>query len=105
MKCLPFGAFRPPRWPLVVATGLSAQNGAEDTPRELRGPILRPFLRPRSPSSERLKPFRMFWRQSSPATSAGTVWSFIYFAGSLIDERRHVSTTVSGVWANLFLRS
>eukprot|EP00969_Alexandrium_andersonii_P072717 3208931-Alexandrium_andersonii.AAC.1 len=42
----PFGAFRPTGRLLVTAIGLSAHNDAERTPRELRGPILRPFLGP-----------------------------------------------------------
>eukprot|EP00969_Alexandrium_andersonii_P369810 15475963-Alexandrium_andersonii.AAC.1 len=37
----------------------------------------------------------MFRRPSSLATSAGTVWSQIYFTGNTINERMHIST----VWA------
>eukprot|EP00969_Alexandrium_andersonii_P313021 13830718-Alexandrium_andersonii.AAC.1 len=38
-----FGAFRPPGALLVVAIGLSEQNGVERIPWELWGPILDSF--------------------------------------------------------------
>eukprot|EP00969_Alexandrium_andersonii_P187445 8282274-Alexandrium_andersonii.AAC.1 len=37
--------------------GMCANSGAEGTRRELRGPSLRPFLGPLSPSSESLQDF------------------------------------------------
>eukprot|EP00969_Alexandrium_andersonii_P331303 14643250-Alexandrium_andersonii.AAC.1 len=43
---------------LVGRFGICAKSGAECTPRELRGQILRPSLGPRSSSFERLKQFR-----------------------------------------------
>eukprot|EP00969_Alexandrium_andersonii_P136873 6055568-Alexandrium_andersonii.AAC.1 len=47
--------WEPPEQPLfAVIFGISANNGAERTPRELRGSMLRPFLGPRSSSSEGL---------------------------------------------------
>eukprot|EP00969_Alexandrium_andersonii_P179892 7951532-Alexandrium_andersonii.AAC.1 len=39
--------------------GICANNGAERTPRELGGPILRPRLGPRSSRFERVKRFCM----------------------------------------------
>eukprot|EP00969_Alexandrium_andersonii_P270758 11967447-Alexandrium_andersonii.AAC.1 len=47
----------PERPPSAIGLGISANNGAEGTPRELRTPRLRPLLGPRSSSSERLKQF------------------------------------------------
>eukprot|EP00969_Alexandrium_andersonii_P168829 7461418-Alexandrium_andersonii.AAC.1 len=45
---------------LIATIGFSNQNGAERTPRELRGPILRSFLGPRGSRFERLKRSCMF---------------------------------------------
>eukprot|EP00969_Alexandrium_andersonii_P147261 6511860-Alexandrium_andersonii.AAC.1 len=39
----------------ISGFGTCANTCEERTPRELRGPVLRPFLGPRSSSSERLK--------------------------------------------------
>eukprot|EP00969_Alexandrium_andersonii_P274502 12132392-Alexandrium_andersonii.AAC.1 len=59
----------PPAWaPLVAAIGLSAQESTEGTPRQLRGPLLRPFPGRRSSSSERLKPCCRFGWPSSRAS-------------------------------------
>eukprot|EP00969_Alexandrium_andersonii_P354369 15442007-Alexandrium_andersonii.AAC.1 len=48
-----------PRTPSITAFvggfWICAKNGADRTPRELRGPILRPFLGPRNSRCERLK--------------------------------------------------
>eukprot|EP00969_Alexandrium_andersonii_P021005 918018-Alexandrium_andersonii.AAC.1 len=41
--------------PSVVRFGICARSGAERIPRKLRVPLLRPFLGPRSSSSECLK--------------------------------------------------
>eukprot|EP00969_Alexandrium_andersonii_P273805 12102095-Alexandrium_andersonii.AAC.1 len=46
--------------PLVVRSGISTNDDAERTIRELRGSILRPFLGPRSSSFERLQQVCMF---------------------------------------------
>eukprot|EP00969_Alexandrium_andersonii_P166340 7349769-Alexandrium_andersonii.AAC.1 len=40
--------------PVIVRFGINASNGAECTPRELQGSVLRPFLGPRNSSSERV---------------------------------------------------
>eukprot|EP00969_Alexandrium_andersonii_P360855 15456306-Alexandrium_andersonii.AAC.1 len=45
--------------PFVVGFGISANNGAEHTPRELRGSVPRPFLGPRNSSLEPLQHFCM----------------------------------------------
>eukprot|EP00969_Alexandrium_andersonii_P191525 8459138-Alexandrium_andersonii.AAC.1 len=46
-----------PREPLLswADSGSARKNGAERTPRELQGPMLRSSLGPRSSSSEHLK--------------------------------------------------
>eukprot|EP00969_Alexandrium_andersonii_P353877 15440897-Alexandrium_andersonii.AAC.1 len=53
-------AFRMPGSLLVVAIGLGAHIAAGRSPRELRGPILRSSLGPRSSSSECQKPLFAF---------------------------------------------
>eukprot|EP00969_Alexandrium_andersonii_P321087 14187976-Alexandrium_andersonii.AAC.1 len=50
---------RPPAR-LIGRFGICAHSGAERTPPELRGSILRPLRGPRSSSFERLKLFRTF---------------------------------------------
>eukprot|EP00969_Alexandrium_andersonii_P339016 14984356-Alexandrium_andersonii.AAC.1 len=55
-----FGVLRLPGVILVVAIGLIAHNGAELTPPELSGPILRLCLGARRSNSECLMPFCTF---------------------------------------------
>eukprot|EP00969_Alexandrium_andersonii_P126877 5607836-Alexandrium_andersonii.AAC.1 len=50
--------------------GLCEQR-ADHTPREFRGPILRPFLDPRYSRSERLKQFCMFRVPSHSVVNTG----------------------------------
>eukprot|EP00969_Alexandrium_andersonii_P111340 4916441-Alexandrium_andersonii.AAC.1 len=52
--------------------GICAKSGAERTPRELRGPILRSVLGPRSSGSERLKQLCMFQVHRAPQVQSGT---------------------------------
>eukprot|EP00969_Alexandrium_andersonii_P008308 361886-Alexandrium_andersonii.AAC.1 len=47
----------PSRPSFVGRSGICARNAAERTPQELRVPMLRPFLGPRSSRLERLKRF------------------------------------------------
>eukprot|EP00969_Alexandrium_andersonii_P346310 15309332-Alexandrium_andersonii.AAC.1 len=55
----------------VVRFEISANNGAERTPRELQGSILRPLMGSCSSSSERLKQFCRFGSSSSERLSYG----------------------------------
>eukprot|EP00969_Alexandrium_andersonii_P353610 15440297-Alexandrium_andersonii.AAC.1 len=52
--------------------GICTNNGADTTPWELLGPILKSFLGPRSSSSERLKQFCIFQVARAPQVQNGT---------------------------------
>eukprot|EP00969_Alexandrium_andersonii_P246019 10871823-Alexandrium_andersonii.AAC.1 len=57
--------------PFVVRFGISANNGAERTARELRRTSLGPFLGPRSSISERPEHCRAFGSSSSERLLCG----------------------------------
>eukprot|EP00969_Alexandrium_andersonii_P325209 14369627-Alexandrium_andersonii.AAC.1 len=61
------GRLRTPRTVAFIGRfGICMKDGAERTPRELQGPLLRSFSGPRSSSSESLKQSCMFQLPRAP---------------------------------------